>query len=803
MLDETATRSLLAGIDAPQIGIDLIKSRVLDVYGLAGEWKQLSGEREQNYRLRTGSGDRFVVKIASPHDDAQGLLFEAEALAHIKRVDPALPVPQVVRTSAGGLHSTIVDEHGLEHPLRVLSFVPGRTVIEQLRERALVLSTEELFTLGEFHGRLARSLQAFHHPAANRPMAWNLSNGLVLGAWLKDHIPESLRDDVCPLLKRFAETLPLLSGLRSQVIYNDYHESNVLVRYAPSLEVSGIIDFGDMHYGAVIQDLAVAVASFIHWSPDAVAAAAALTRGYQRYMPLEAADLALLLDLTLARMILHIGLVSYQKTAKGRTDANLEELQSLYTAAVKRLGGLERDEFVASVAPAVVPSLAPVAGRPSAGTSINSLMSRRQAVLGKTYTFYDEPLELVRGRGTRLYDAAGNEYLDCYNNVANVGHAHPYVVEALARQAATLNTNSRYLHTEILRLGERLSATLPDGLDTWIFVCTGSEANDLAVRIARMVTGRQGVAVTEHSYHGNTSLLTPLSLLEYDIKEKPDWVGAVPPPNVYRGLYRSGEPDLGARYAAHVSEAAELLNATGQGMAALLLDSIFDGNGALVPPQDYLRLAFENARRAGALAIADEVQMGFGRSGTHMWGFQAFGVRPDIVTMGKPMGNGHPIAALVTRREIALEFQRRTGYFNTFGGNTVSTVVANATLDVLQGDGLQDRVLRVGAHLKALLDGLMQRHDLVGHIHGRGLFYGVELVAERKTRKPAKLAARWVRERMKTLGVLVASTGPLGNIIKIRPPLSFDVSDADTCFEALDRSLAEVPSDRRLSSATN
>lgn len=803
MLDETATCSLLSGLAAPQIGIDLIKSRVLEVYGLAGEWKQLSGEREQNCRLRTGSGDGFVVKIASTHDNAEGLLFEAEALAHIERVDPALSVPQVVRTSADGLQSTIVDEHGLEHPLRVLSFVPGTTVIERLRERALVLSTEELFTLGQFHGRLARSLQGFHHPAASRPMAWNLSNGLVLGAWLKDHIPESLQDEVCPLLKRFGETLPLLSRLRSQVIYNDFHESNVLVRYAPSLEVSGIIDFGDMHYGAVIQDLAVAVASFIHWSPDPLPAAAALTRGYQRYMPLEAADLAVLLDLTLARMILHIGLVSYQKAANGREDANLAELQSLYAAAVKRLGALERDEFVASVAPAVVPSLAPVADRQSAATSINSLMSRRQAVLGKTYTFYDEPLELVRGRGTRLYDSAGNEYLDCYNNVANVGHAHPYVVEALARQAATLNTNSRYLQTEILRLGERLSATLPDGLDTWIFVCTGSEANDLAVRIAQMVTGKQGVAVTEHSYHGNTSLLTPLSLLEYNIKDKPDWVGAVPPPNVYRGLYESGQPDLGARYAAHVWEAAEHLNAKGQGMAALLLDSIFDGNGALVPPQDYLRLAFENARRAGALAIADEVQMGFGRSGTHMWGFQAFGVHPDIVTMGKPMGNGHPIAALVTRREIALEFQRRTGYFNTFGGNTVSTVVANATLDVLQGDELQDRALHVGAHLKALLDGLMQRHELVGHIHGRGLFYGVELVAERKSRKPAKLAARWVRERMKTLGVLVASTGPLGNIIKIRPPLSFNVHDANTCFEALDRSLAEVPPDRRLSSAAD
>jgi 4-aminobutyrate aminotransferase-like enzyme/Ser/Thr protein kinase RdoA (MazF antagonist) len=797
MLDDAAIRSLLSRIEAPHIDLDLVKARVLQVYGLAGEWKRLTGEREQNLRLDTASGNSVVVKIASASDNAEGLHFEAEALAHIERVDPALPVPKVVRTSAGELQSTIGDRHGLDHPLRLLTFVPGRTLIEHMGESSPVLSMEDLFTLGEFHGRLARSLQGFHHPAARRPMAWDLSNGLVLGSWLDAHLPQSLRSDIGPLLGRFAATLPQLARLRSQVIYNDFHESNVLVRDTPSLEVCGIIDFGDMRYGPVVQDLAVAVASLIHWSPDPVPAAAALIRGYQRHMPLEASELSVLLDLTLARLILHIGLVSYQKAVNGREDANLDQLQSLYVAAVKRLSTLTADEFVASVPAAVVPSLAPLAAQQSDGMVNHSLMTRRQAVLGKAYTFYDEPLELVRGRGTRLYDSAGHEYLDCYNNVANVGHAHPYVVEALARQAATLNTNSRYLHTEILRLGERLSATLPEGLDTWFFVCTGSEANDLAVRIARAVTGRHGVVVTEHSYHGNTSLLTPLSLLEYDIKDKPDWVGAVPPPNIYRGPYRSGQPDLGARYAAHVSEVAEQLTANGQGMAALLLDSIFDGNGALVPPQDYLPLAFEHARRAGALVIADEVQMGFGRSGTDMWGFQAFGVQPDIVTMGKPMGNGHPIAALVTRRDIALAFQNRTGYFNTFGGNTVSSVVANATLDVLQGDGLQERALRVGAHLKALLDGLMQRHELVGHVHGRGLFYGVELVGDRSTRKPAKLAGRWVRERMKSLGVLVASSGPLGNIIKIRPPLSFDIGDADLCFDVLNRALSEIPPDRR------
>jgi 4-aminobutyrate aminotransferase-like enzyme len=342
-------------------------------------------------------------------------------------------------------------------------------------------------------------------------------------------------------------------------------------------------------------------------------------------------------------------------------------------------------------------------------------------------------------------------------------------------------------------------ATLPPSLDTCFFVCTGSEANDLAVRLARASTGKSGVIVTENSYHGNTSVLTPLSLIDYDIKGKPNWVEAVPPPNLYRGPHRRGEEDAGNKYAAYVANAALHLAINGQGTAALLIDSIFDANGALVPPPDYLGHAFDAAKRAGALTIADEVQMGFGRSGTHMWGFEAFGVEPDIVTMGKPMGNGHPIAAVVTRREIAETVQRQTGYFNTFGGNTVSAAVGNACLDVLQGEDLQGNAARTGADLKAGLEELLKRHDLVGHIHGRGLFFGVELVCDRSSLVPAKLAARWVRERMKAMGVLVSSTGPLGNIIKIRPPLVFSASDASQCLVALDRSLTEAPADLRVS----
>lgn len=800
MMRDPSLEAMLAGIKAPSLPLDVVQARVAEVYGLNGEWKQLGGEREQNFRLTTADGAAFVVKIAAPTEPMESLRFQTEALEHIARVDPEYPAPRLRRTLAGEAMSHILDKAGESCVLRMLTFVKGTILFDQLRETGRSLGAEDLIALGRANGRLARALQGFAGRGASSVMPWDIRSGLLFSPAVHAHMPASiapLREDLLPeISEALSDKLP---KLRAQVIYHDFHESNVLVKFDPSLTVEGVIDFGDMIFGPMAQDLAVSIASLIHWTHDPVFAANCLVRGYQRFMPLEQDDLAILRSLVLARLLLQVGLVSYQMVVHGREDGDLEALQALYIQAILKLAAVSDADFVRGVMPSVVPVSAAVAASSAPATS--ALLQRREAVLGKTYMFYNEPLELVRGRGCMVYDAAGREYLDCYNNVANVGHCHPYVLDALTRQAGTLNTNSRYLHPEIVRLGERLSATLPDHLDTLVFVCTGSEANDLAVRMARMISGNEGVVVTENSYHGNTTTVTPLSLIDYDIKDKPRWVETVPPPNLYRGLYGQDINDAGAKYAAHVTAAAEKLASDGAGMAGLMIDSIFDANGALVPPPDYMPLAYEAARKAGALVIADEVQMGFARSGTHMWGFEAFGVEPDIVTMGKPMGNGHPVAAVATRREIAEAVQKQTGYFNTFGGNTVSAAVANACLDVLIGEDLQGNAARSSAWLMKELHGLMQRHEIIGHIQGRGLFLGVELVTDRTTKGPAKFAARWVRERMKALGVLVSSTGPHGNIIKIRPPLVFSLADAARCMEALDRALAEVPADLRSAAA--
>lgn len=419
------------------------------------------------------------------------------------------------------------------------------------------------------------------------------------------------------------------------------------------------------------------------------------------------------------------------------------------------------------------------------------LLNRRQRAMGPAYRlFYDKPLHLVRGRGVWLYDARGRKYLDCYNNVASVGHCHPHVVSALTRQASTLNTHTRYLNENVVEYAERLGATMPGNLNVCMFVCTGTEANDLAFRIARTVTGNQGAIVTEHAYHGNSVVVSELSTEDYPSNESPDYLEEVEAPNAYRGSFRTGDPDLGSRFAGRIGEAVEALAGRGHGPAMFIADNIFSSNGVLTPPPEYLQEAYKQVRAAGGLAVADEVQSGLCRLGDHMWGFEDSAVLPDIVTMGKPMGDGHPLAVVVTTPEIAEQFSRKFHYFNTFGGNPVSAAVGLAVLDVVEHEQILQNVNDVGAHLLAGLNALADKHPLIGDVRGKGLFYGVELVRDRTTLEPGGSEARQVQETLRDNGILLSSTGPLGNVLKIRPPLVFSRSNANSLLDQLDRALS-------------
>ncbi|HLF30943.1 MAG TPA: aminotransferase class III-fold pyridoxal phosphate-dependent enzyme [Xanthomonadales bacterium] len=425
--------------------------------------------------------------------------------------------------------------------------------------------------------------------------------------------------------------------------------------------------------------------------------------------------------------------------------------------------------------------------QPPSASRDAELLRRRESALGPAYRlFYDKPVHLVRGQGVWLFDADGKRYLDCYNNVASVGHCHPHVVKALSEQAATLNTHTRYLHENVVRYAERLGATLPGDLQVCMFVCTGTEANDLAFRIARTVTGNDGAIVMEDAYHGNSMVVTELSTAEYPAAERPDYLVAVAAPDTFRGPFRQGDPGVSGKYAGLVDGAIAELARRGRKPAMFLCDGIFDSNGVLTAPGGYLREVYGKVRAAGGLCIADEVQSGLCRLGDHLWGFEDSGVVPDIVTMGKPIGDGHPLAAVVTTTAIAQAFSRKFHYFNTFGGNPVSTAVGLAVLDVIERENILQNVHDVGAYLAKGLRALAAQWPLVGDVRGKGLFYGLELVRDRATLEPAAEEAGHISDRLRGLGVLAGVSGPLHNVIKIRPPLVFEREHADLLLSGLD-----------------
>lgn len=418
-----------------------------------------------------------------------------------------------------------------------------------------------------------------------------------------------------------------------------------------------------------------------------------------------------------------------------------------------------------------------------------ALIERRARVLGPAYRlFYEHPLHLVKGEGVWLYDADGKRYLDAYNNVASIGHCHPKVVEALYEQAKVLNTHTRYLHEGILDYAEKLLATFPPELDQVMFTCTGSEANDLALRIARQYTGGAGLIVTQLAYHGVTDQIAAASPSLGAGVPVGDFVRTVRAPDAYR----LGAENVAQIFADDVRAAIADLRRCGIKPAALLLDGIFASDGVLSDPAGFLQQAVAVAREEGLLYIADEVQSGFGRTGSHMWGYQRHGVQPDIVTMGKPMGNGQPIAGAVFRGEVLDAFGRTARYFNTFGGNPVSCAAANAVLDVIQGEGLMANCAAVGEYFKAGLQGLAERYPLIGDVRGAGLFVGVELVTDRASKAPATEATARVVNGMRERGVLISSAGPAANILKIRPQLIFQREHADLFVQTLEAVLKSL-----------
>lgn len=773
---------------APNVSLEEARRAAEKLFGVAGEATPLDSERDKNVRITTADGTAFVLKIANPGEDHSVAEMQVEALRHIAAVDPGLPVPRVKMTLEGNALGRLEGPAGETYSVRMVTFLDGVT------KDAHELSNASLRAIGRCAARLGLALRSFFHPAAGRTLLWDLKHTEALTPMLADIDDAKRRAMVARVLDRFESRVrPRLGGLRAQVIHNDLHADNVVVPADGRPEVAGIIDFGDLVHSSLVCDLAVTTATMMFGREDPFEAAEAVIDGFTSLVPLEAAEVDVLPGLIDARLAAWVSI----STWRARLQPENEEYINAWTPeawavleALDQVGVPEVERRFREIC-------AGTAGGRSAtpADADRELTERRRRSLGRTLPLsYERPVHLVRGEGVWLYDAEGRAYLDAYNNVPVAGHSHPRIAEALARQAALLNTNARYLHGAIVDLAERLIETMPAGLDTCLFVNSGSEANDTAWRLAKEATGNAGAIVTAFAYHGITVASADLSPEEWPDGHYPPNVATIPAPDPFRGEHRAEEPGWASAYSASIDAAASWLSEQGSGPAITCIDGSFASDGIFVPPPEYLQDVVARTHDAGALYVADEVQAGFGRTGEQLWSFAASGITPDFVTLGKPMGNGHPVAAVVTRSEIAEAFAKRyPEFFSTFGGNTVAAAVALAVLDVIEGEGLQTNAAAVGAYLTKGLRDLAGRHALIGDVRGAGLMIGVELVRDRDgARNPASGETSTVVNAMRDRGVLIGTTGPQSNVLKIRPPLVFNRPNADHLLETLDGVLGEI-----------
>jgi 4-aminobutyrate aminotransferase-like enzyme/Ser/Thr protein kinase RdoA (MazF antagonist) len=681
-----------------------------ELFGLEGEARDLGSERDQTFMVGDG-----VLKISNTGEDPAVLELEENALAHIERVDPELPI---ARLRASGEHKG--------HYVLLFERMPGRSGARDLDDGAVR-------DFAATNARLTLALRGFFHPAAGRDLLWNPGQAARLRP-LVASIPEAGRRQIVErALDRYEErVLPRFDFLPAQVVHGDFTLDNVLVDERG--RVSGITDFGDLGFGTRAGDLAIGLCSILRVGGEEPFRTARIAiDGYQSRIPLEGEELNLLGDLVLARLA---ALVAISAWRVERYPENAEYIQSWDDeswALLEQFDALGIDEVAHELGA-------------SRTVATEELLQRRERVLGSALTglTYREPVHVVRGEGVWLFSAQGRRYLDCYNNVPVVGHCHPRVTEAVVRQTRLLNTHSRYLYEPLVELAERLVATMPPeaGLDAVMLVNSGSEANDLAWRLATTATGHRGAIVTEFAYHGVTTAIADFSPEEWPQGFKPEHVETITP------------------FGAGMAEAVARLDERGFGLAATYLDCGFTSDGIWTPASEEVQAIADATRAAGGLVVADEVQAGHGRTGTHLWSFAQYGIAPDVVTLGKPMGNGYPVAAVIARQELFDRLKEETEVFSTFGGNPVAARAALAVLNVIEDERLVEHAARVGEALIAAF------RDLgIGEVRGRGLLVGVQLESAE--------AADAVVNGMRDAGVLINRTGPRGDVLKIRPPLVF------------------------------
>ena len=749
-----------------------------DCYGLAVSVQPLSGERDCNFRLRAADQREYVLKIVDREATPEAIDCQIRVLRHLAEADPALPVPRIYATALGEEVGTIRRDDGT-YTTCLMGYLPGQLLAQ--RAPAAVL----LRNLGDTLARLDRALQGFFHPALAQRLAWDVRRLPELVEFAPHIESAALRNSVEEVSAALEKRVPALRALRSQAIHGDCHGHNLLVD-AEGVGISGILDFGDMIHAPLVLEPAVAMSELLTDDLAPLDALSLLLRGYTQRQPLEAADVELLYDLIAARHAITILVHAFRGRQDDRGASALDRSAALAARSLDILMQTGRDSLTKTWHDAADST------SPSGVWTVTAPvdLSRRQRLMGAgAELFYEQPLHIVRGSGVWLYDRNGRSYLDVYNNVPHVGHAHPTVVQAIQKQSAILATHTRYLHGGILEYAERLTATLPAHLDACIFVNSGSEANDVAWRIAQSATGHRGGLVMKNAYHGITDAVAALTPSTGEPRDPRVVTLAMPPAGSHaqEGL---APADLAAA-ARDADRAIHTLGIRGFAPAAFFIDSALTSSGILDPPPDWAAAVAEPVRAAGGLIVADEVQYGLGRSGSHFWGFARRGLEPDIVTLGKPVGNGYPMGVVIANRALIEAFQAKFGFFSTFGGNPVAAATGLAVLEVLEREQLMSNAHSTGEYLRQRLTELATRHPCLGAVRGAGLLLGLEINGT--PANPARQRAKRIINILASQArVLIGYEGPEADVLKLRPPMPFRAEHANLLIDALDAAATVV-----------
>ena len=754
-------------------------------YQLEGELTELAGYCDVNLMLKSNTGERYIVKISCGLDSLRNLQMQNKAMQHLH--DKGLAVPFALLNNQGSSISEIKNDQADCYNFRVLTYLSGVFYADSNTGD----QQQNLWqSLGRFMGRVDHELKSFAHTGVYRFLEWDLAQGFAI-CQTKKHLlkPKTLMLIDSALDNYQVQVLPLLGQLPQGIIHCDANDYNLLVDDKNNPQsVTGLIDFGDVVYSHLVNELAITAAYAIMGVEDPLQTINHLVMGYHLHRSLKALEIKVLLPLISLRLCTSICNAALE--IKNQPDN--EYLLISVEPAVKALEKLISMNFLA----AELTLLDSCGLSTKEGRTHQQIIEFRQQHLGKTLSLsFHDPIKIIQGKGAYLYDDKGREYLDMVNNVSHVGHCHPKVVAAGQKQMALLNTNTRFLHDNIIDFSEKLLATLPDELSVCMFVNSGSEANELAFRLAENYSGSKELIVVDGAYHGNTAACIKASPYKFDGaggKGAEETIHKVALPDPYAGKYCGNTIETATAYAEDVQRAISEIQQAGKQTGAFICESLQGVAGQIIMPDGYLKLAYEKVRAAGGVCIADEVQVGFGRVGHSMWAFETQDVVPDIVTLGKPIGNGHPLAAVIMTKKIADAFVNGMEFFNTFGGNPVSCAIGCAVLDVIEQEKLMENALTTGQYFMSELKQLQDEFQLIGDVRGLGLFIGVELVEDRITKQPATKKMDWLIEFFKENAILMSSEGPGYNVLKIKPPIVFSTVDVDRFINVFKQGLIEL-----------